>query len=339
MKILGIESSCDDTAAAVLDGTRVLSSVVASQNEVHEKYGGVVPELASRSHIRSVLPVIRAALDHAGARLDDIDAIAATAGPGLVGSLLVGLSTAKAIAFARRLPFVAVNHLEGHLLSVQIEEEVAFPYVALLVSGGHTSLYYAEGFGQYHCLGATRDDAAGEAYDKVAKVMGLGFPGGPIIDRIARAGNPAAIRFPRARLKPRPANSAATGKRFDFSFSGLKTAVWQHVRDNPITGDQNAADLAASFQEAVVDVLIDNSLAAANHVGAQRLVIAGGVSANSRLRHRAQADAAAQGVTVHIPPMRYCTDNAAMIALAGRWRLERGQVDPLSTNAVADLEL
>ncbi len=339
MKILGIESSCDDTAAAVLDGTRVLSSVVASQNEVHEKYGGVVPELASRSHIRSVLPVIRAALDHAGARLEDIDAIAATAGPGLVGSLLVGLSTAKAIAFARRLPFVAVNHLEGHLLSVQIDEEVAFPYLALLVSGGHTSLYYAEELGQYRCLGATRDDAAGEAYDKVAKVMGLGFPGGPVIDRIARAGNPSAIRFPRARLKPRRGNAPTNEKRFDFSFSGLKTAVWQYVRDNPIKDDQNAADLAASFQEAVVDVLIDNSLAAAEHVGAQRLVVAGGVSANSRLRHRAQVDAAARGVTVHIPPMRYCTDNAAMIALAGRWRLERGQVDPMSTNAVADLEL
>lgn len=339
MKILGVESSCDDTAAAVLDGSRVLSSVVASQNEVHEKYGGVVPELASRSHIRSVLPVIRAALDQAGATLDDIDAVAATAGPGLVGSLLVGLSTAKAIAFARRLPFVAVNHLEGHLLSVLIEEEVAFPYLALLVSGGHTSLYYAEDLGRYRCLGATRDDAAGEAYDKVAKVMGLGFPGGPLIDRIAREGDPAAIRFPRARLKIRPGKGESQEKRFDFSFSGLKTAVWQHVRDNPITSDRQAADLAASFQEAVIDMLVESSLAAAEHVGARRLVVAGGVSANSRLRRRAQDDASARGISVHIPPMRYCTDNAAMIAMAGRWRLERGQVDPLSTNAAADLEL
>jgi N6-L-threonylcarbamoyladenine synthase len=339
MKILGVESSCDDTAAAVLDGTRVLSSVVTSQNEVHQKYGGIVPELASRSHIRSVLPVIHAALDQAGVTLDNIDAVAATAGPGLVGSLLVGLSTAKAIAFARRLPFVAVNHLEGHLLSVRIEEEVAFPYLALLVSGGHTSLYYAEDFGRYRCLGATRDDAAGEAYDKVAKVMGLGFPGGPLIDRIARAGDPTVIRFPRARLKVRAGKHASSEKRFDFSFSGLKTAVWQHVRDHPITDDQSAADLAASFQEAVVDMLLDNSLAAAEHVGAGRLVVAGGVSANSRLRQRTREDALARGLTVHIPSMRYCTDNAAMIAMAGRWRLERGQVDPLSTNAAADLEL
>lgn len=339
MKILGVESSCDDTAAAVLDGPRVLSSVVASQNDVHQKYGGVVPELASRSHIRNVLPVIHAALDQAGVELDDIDAIAATAGPGLVGSLLVGLSTAKSIAFARRLPFVAVNHLEGHLLSILIEDDVAFPYLALVVSGGHTSLYCAEELGRYRCLGATRDDAAGEAYDKVAKVMGLGFPGGPLIDRLARGGDPTAIRFPRARLKPRRGQAPPTEKRFEFSFSGLKTAVWQHVRDNPITSEQAAADLAASFQEAVVDMLLDNSLAAAEHIDAKRLVIAGGVSANSRLRQRAQDDAGARGLSVHVPPMRYCTDNAAMIAMAGRWRLERGLVDPLSTNAAADLEL
>jgi N6-L-threonylcarbamoyladenine synthase len=339
MKILGVESSCDDTAAAVLDGARVLANVVASQNEVHQKYGGVVPELASRSHIRNVLPVIHAALDQAGVTLDEIDAVAATAGPGLVGSLLVGLSTAKAIAFARRLPFVAVNHLEGHLLSVLIDEDVAFPYLALLVSGGHTSLYYAEELGRYRCLGATRDDAAGEAYDKVAKVMGLGFPGGPILDRMARRGDPRAIRFPRARLKQQPQQAAANGKRFDFSFSGLKTAVWQHVRDRPIDSEQRAADVAASFQEAVVDMLLDNALAAAEHVGAQRLVIAGGVSANSRLRQRAQEDGGAHGVSVHVPPMRYCTDNAAMIAMAGKWRLERGHTDPLSTNASADLEL
>ena len=339
MKILGVESSCDDTAAAVLDGDRILSSVVASQNEVHQKYGGVVPELASRSHIRNVLPVIHAALDQAEVTLDDIEAVAATAGPGLVGSLLVGLSTAKAIAFARGLPFVAVNHLEGHLLSVLIDEQVAFPYLALLVSGGHTSLYYAEDFGRYCCLGATRDDAAGEAYDKVAKVMGLGFPGGPIIDRMAKAGDKQAIRFPRARLKARPQDSHPDGKRFDFSFSGLKTAVWQHVRDHPIENEQRAADVAASFQEAVVDMLVDNALAAADHIGAQRLVIAGGVSANSRLRQRAHDDGAARGVSVHVPPMRYCTDNAAMIAMAGKWRLERGQVDPLSVNASADLEL
>jgi N6-L-threonylcarbamoyladenine synthase len=339
MKILGVESSCDDTAAAVLDDGRVLSNIVASQHDVHGKYGGIVPELASRSHIRNVLPVIHAALDQAAVTLDDIDAVAATAGPGLVGSLLVGLSAAKTIAFARGLPFVAVNHLEGHLLSVLLEEEVEFPYLALLVSGGHTSLYLVEDLGCYRCLGATRDDAAGEAYDKVAKVLGLGFPGGPVIDRLARSGNPCAVRFPRARLKP-PRNRADTGSvRFEFSFSGLKTAVWQHVRDHPVSGEQELADLAASFQEAVIDMLLDNSCAAMRHCGAERLVIAGGVSANSRLRQRAQQVAAENGFSVHIPPMRYCTDNAAMIALAGQWRLKRGMTDPVSTNAAADMDL
>jgi N6-L-threonylcarbamoyladenine synthase len=249
------------------------------------------------------------------------------------------LSTAKAIAFARRLPFVGVNHLEGHLLSILLEEEVPFPYLALLVSGGHTSLYHAKDLGQYHRLGATRDDAAGEAYDKVAKVLGLGYPGGPAIDRLARNGNPRAIRFPRARLRPMPGKAQSNGDRFEFSFSGLKTAVWQYVRDNPVHGDQAVADVGASFQEAVIDMLLGGALAAAQHVGASRLVIAGGVSANSRLRQRAQEAAAENGLSVHIPPMRYCTDNAAMIALAGQWRLRRGRFDALTVNASADLEL
>jgi N6-L-threonylcarbamoyladenine synthase len=335
MRILAIETSCDDTAAAVLDDSGVRSSVVASQDEVHNKFGGVVPELASRSHLRNNVPVIEAALEKATTTLDHIDAVAATCGPGLVGSLLVGLSTAKAIAFARQLPFIAVNHLEGHLLSPRLDGDVPFPYVALLVSGGHTSVYHAVDYGAYQLLGATRDDAAGEAFDKVAKLIGLGYPGGRVIDDLARRGDPAAIRFPRARLKP----LRNGGTPFGFSFSGLKTAVWQHVREHPLDSDAAAADLAASFQETVVDMLLDTAFAAARSVGCPRLVIAGGVSANSRLRQRAQAEAAELGIAVTIPPMRYCTDNAAMIALAASHRLQRGESDPLSVNAIADLEL
>jgi N6-L-threonylcarbamoyladenine synthase len=334
MRILAIETSCDDTAAAVVADGAVRSSVVASQDDIHHRYGGVVPELASRSHMRNIVPVIEDALARAELTLDDIDAVAATYGPGLVGSLLVGLSAAKAIAFARQLPFVGVNHLEGHLLSVQIERETPFPYVALLVSGGHTSLYYAADWGRYRLLGASRDDAAGEAFDKVAKTMGLGYPGGHVIDELARQGDAGAIRFPRARLKP-----GRDEVRFDFSFSGLKTAVWQYVRKHPIANQAAAADIAASFQEAVVDMVLEPTLSAARSMQCSQLVIAGGVSANSRLRQRAREAADELGVRVSIPPLRYCTDNAAMIAVAAARRLERGEADALSLNAVADLEL
>ena len=311
MIILGVESSCDDTSAAVIDGASILSNVVASQNEIHAKYGGIVPELASRSHIRNITIVIDRALRDAGVTLDRVDAIAATNGPGLVGSLLVGLCAAKAIALARDLPFVGVNHLEGHLLSATIEHRVPFPFVALLVSGGHTSLYLARDHGDYQLLGATRDDAAGEAYDKVAKMLGLGFPGGPALDRLAAKGERAAIAFPRARLKKRPRDGDAA--RFDFSFSGLKTAVWQYLRDHPVRDDSHAADIAASFQAAVVDALIDTSLAAIDSVGAERFVIAGGVSANSELRAHAQALGAERGIAAFMPSPSLCTDNACLL--------------------------
>jgi len=334
MNLLAIETSCDDTAAAVLIDGAVRSSIVASQDAVHHVYGGVVPELASRSHMRALTPTIERALGDAGLSLAAIDAVAATYGPGLVGSLLVGLCAAKGIAYARRVPFIGVNHLEGHLLSVQLDRPVAFPYVALLASGGHTSLYLARALGDYALLGSTRDDAAGEAFDKVAKLLGLGYPGGRVIDDLARRGDAAAIRFPRARLKP-----SGGSHRFDFSFSGIKTAVALHLREHGADPARHA-DVAASFQEAAVDMLLDTAFAAARSVGVDRLVIAGGVSANSRLRERAVARAADVGLDVVIPAPRYCTDNAAMIGLVAAYRLARGERDDLTLNAaaVADLD-
>ncbi len=333
MRILAIESSCDDTAAAVMDGSGLRSSLVASQDEVHRRFGGVVPELASRSHIRSIIPVVEGALAQAGVDLAQIEAVVATCGPGLIGSLLVGLSTAKAIAMGRNLPFLGVNHLEGHLLSIQLDQEVAFPYLALLVSGGHTSLYEALEPGRYRLLGATRDDAAGEAFDKAAKILGLGYPGGRVIDQLARNGDPTCVRFPRARLK-----SSRGGRASDFSFSGIKTAVWHFVREGRVDG-LGLENVAAAFQEAIVDMLLETTMEAAEMLGSQRLVVAGGVSANSRLRARMQQAGAEAGIDVFVPSLRFCTDNAAMIAIAGRYHLERGERSPLSLNADADLEL
>ena len=331
MIVLGIESSCDDSAAAVLRDGRLAASVVSSQHAVHGPYGGVVPELASREHVRHVIAVIDAALARADTRLDDVDGIAVTRGPGLIGSLLVGLSVAKGIALRRGLPLVGVHHLEGHLLAVNLERPVdrpvAYPFLGLIVSGGHSGLYLARAPGDYACLGRTRDDAVGEAFDKVAKALGLGYPGGPVIDRLAREGNPRAVRLPRARLKR---------GRFDLSFSGFKTAVWQYVRDRQPSAAE-LPDLAASVQEALVDMLVDATIEALEATGVERLVVSGGVSANRRLRERMQQVGDERGVEVLVPAPALCTDNAAMIALAGAARLAVGADDGLGVDADAAL--
>jgi tRNA N6-adenosine threonylcarbamoyltransferase len=308
-RILGIETSCDETAAAVVeDGRRILSSVVSSQIELHAQYGGVVPEVASRAHVELVNPVIADALGEAGVELGDLDAIAACHGPGLAGALLVGVSAAKALALVTGLPYVQVNHLEAHLYAGWLEDpELRAPLAVLLASGGHTLLVVIRGHGDYDVLGQTVDDAAGEAFDKVARYLGLGYPGGPAIDHLARDGDRAAYAFPRA----------MAGER-DFSFSGLKTAVVTFVRKHP---DAPLADVAASFQEAAVDQLVSKLLAAADDHGAPTLVLAGGVAANSRLRERVADAAAASGRSAFLPPPALCTDNAAMIAATAFWRL------------------
>lgn len=324
--VLGIESSCDETAAAVVKGDGlVVSDVVSSQIALHAPYGGVVPELASRAHVRAVVPVIEAALAGCPGGLGAIDGVAVTNGPGLIGALLVGISAAKAIAWSRGLPLVGVSHLEGHLCAAFLrrpdhaEPLPGLPFVALLASGGHTSLYEVRDMGDSSLLGQTRDDAAGEAYDKVAKLLGLGYPGGPAIDRLAARGDPGAVDFP----LPMPSRRS-----LDFSFSGLKTAVAQHVRRQGVpTGEQAMADLCASFQRVVVESLVRKALAACGQLGITDLVLTGGVAANRGLRARAGEECAARGVSLHVPPIASCTDNAAMIALAGAHRLQAGQRD------------
>ncbi|HUR78847.1 MAG TPA: tRNA (adenosine(37)-N6)-threonylcarbamoyltransferase complex transferase subunit TsaD [Acidimicrobiales bacterium] len=326
--VLGIETSCDETAAAVVaGGTTVLSSVVSSQIDLHARFGGVVPELAGRAHLVTLGPVIDDALQQAGAKGADLAAVAVTKGPGLIGALLVGVSHAKALALAWGLPFVGVNHLEGHIYACLLERpDLPLPAIVLLVSGGHTMLIHVRAYGEYTILGGTIDDAAGEAYDKVARVLGLGYPGGPFIDRAAKDGDPKAVPMPRL----------MRDDSYDFSFSGIKTAVARRVAADPSLA---TADVAAGFQKAVVDSLVSKAEKAVVATGAAALCLAGGVAANSELRARTSEAADRLGVECLLPAMKYCTDNAAMIAAAGWWRLQSDGATSLDESAYPNLRL
>ncbi len=327
MLILGIDTSCDDTAAAVVeDGRKVISNIVSSQDEIHRKYGGIVPELASRRHMELIWPVVEEAMSAEGTAFGDISAIAVTKGPGLIGSLLIGVCFAKSLSLVNNIPMVAVNHLEGHIHSIFLEAEPKFPFIALVVSGGHTSLYRVDGFGEYKELGRTRDDAAGEAYDKVAKLLGFSYPGGPVMDKTASIGDPRAITFPRAYIRDS----------HDFSFSGIKTSVMNYVRKHPETGKE---DIAASFQDAIVQVLIDRTVEVAKIEGIERVVLSGGVSANSALRRRMQKRADDEGIELYLPSLGLCTDNAAMIASAGFYYFKGGKLAGFDLNPKGYLPL
>ena len=346
--MLGIETSCDETSAAIVseaDGRWAIgSNIVASQVAIHREWGGVVPELASRQHIRDICGVVRAALETAHAELKDVDAIAVTQGPGLVGSLLVGVSFAKSLALSLDRPLVPVHHLAGHIESLFLQDpSIPLPLAALVVSGGHTSLYIVEAPGSYQRIGRTRDDAAGEAYDKVAKLLGLGYPGGPVVDRRAREGNDQAIAFPATRMTHADRNAPRLRGDLDFSFSGLKTAVLRHVRqrtetDSPIS-DRDINDICASFQRSVVTTLLDRLFDAAERYGARSVGIAGGVSANARLRQDAMQWGQRAGLPVYVPHLSLSTDNAAMIAAAGLRNFAAGRRAGLDLNADASMEL
>lgn len=330
---LAIETSCDETSAAVLkNGREVLSNIISSQIDVHKKFGGVVPEVASRKHVENVDIVIQEALDQGGVTLGQIDHIGVTYGPGLVGALLVGLSTAKAMAFGLNIPLVGVNHIEGHICANYIQDKnLKPPFLCLIVSGGHTHLVYIKDYKDYEVLGRTRDDAAGEAFDKVARAMGLGYPGGPLIDKLSQKGDPKAIHFPRAYLEE---NS------LDFSFSGLKSAVLNYLNSQKQKGEPiDTANVAASFQQAVIEVLVNKTLEGAKQKKADTIVLAGGVAANSGLRRLLQQEAAKQGCIVKYPSLQLCTDNAAMIGCAAYYNYINGYTSDLYLNAVPNLKL
>lgn len=331
--ILAIESSCDETAAAVIkNGREVLSNIIFSQIELHKLYGGVVPEIASRKHIEKINQVIEEALKEANVTLHDIDAIAVTYGPGLVGALLVGVSVAKAISFATGIPLVGVHHIEGHISANYIEnKELEPPFACLVVSGGHTHLVVVEDYGKYKILGKTRDDAAGEAFDKVARAIGLGYPGGPKIDKLSNEGNPEAIHFPRAKV---------VDSEYDFSFSGLKSAVLNYLNSCEMKGEEiNRADVAASFQKAVVDVLVEHAMHAVKEYGFHKFAIAGGVASNAHLRAAFEEACKKENIEFYHPSPIFCTDNAAMIGVAGYYEYMAGTRSGLDLNAVPALRL
>lgn len=331
--ILAIETSCDETAAAVVrNGREVLSNVISSQIDLHTLYGGVVPEIASRKHIEKINQVIEEALKEAQVTLPDITAIAVTYGPGLVGALLVGVSEAKAISFATGIPLIGVHHIEGHISANYIEnKQLEPPFLCLVVSGGHSHLVVVKAYGQYEIIGRTRDDAAGEAFDKVARAIGLGYPGGPKIDKIAKQGNPDAIHFPRAKVE---------GAAYDFSFSGLKSAVLNYLNSCQMKGEEvNTADVAASFQKAVVEVLVNHTIMAAKEFGIDKLAIAGGVASNSSLREAFEKECALRQIEFYHPSPIFCTDNAAMIGVAGYYEYRAGNRSGYNLNAVPNLKL
>ena len=331
--ILAIESSCDETAASVVkNGRTILSNVISSQIELHKLYGGVVPEIASRKHIEKINQVIEEALEEAEVTLDDLDAVGVTYGPGLVGALLVGVAEAKAISYAKKLPLVGVHHIEGHVSANYIEHpDLEPPFMCLIVSGGHTHLVIVKDYGEFEILGRTRDDAAGEAFDKVARAIGLGYPGGPKIDKLAKEGNAEAIQFPKAKLESGP---------YDFSFSGVKSAVLNYINKCKMQGEEfDRADLAASFQKAVVDTLVEKAVKAAKEYHMDKLAIAGGVASNSALRGAMENACKKEGIQFYYPSPIFCTDNAAMIGVAAYYEYQKGTRHGLDLNAVPNLKL